>query len=216
MKNTLLVALITTAPITSAYAVQYSVSGGNFSDVVSDTAIIDNTGAPIEAGGGYVAIGSFSSDPAGLGLADLAGAFTAVVSGSFDGAESSIGAAATGFWTLSGAPDSADAPVVEAGGKQVYLAFSSGDSLASGALGVIAVDGATFEAAFEGPGPFSLTGLGVDGNTAVHGAFGPGVEVSIGGNPQAVAASFQLVVPEPSTSLLAALAGLGLVARRRR
>lgn len=215
MKKTIKMALLAVLSASFAYGAQYSVGGSNFSDLVSDIVITDNAGVPIASGSGFAAVGSFSSDPRGLALPELASAFNSLGSNNMD-ASALIGAALPGFYSVSATPDSADANAVAAAGQNVYLFFANAnDPSAATEFGVVQVTGAVFESAFAGPGPFSINAP-LAGGEAVQGSFGSGVAYAEA-NGASSAGSFALVaIPEPSAVLLGGLALLGGLVRRRR
>jgi len=179
--------------------------------------ILDNTGAPIAVGAGYVAVGTFSAAPNGTtAVADIRSTFTA------------FGAGATAFSNGVGAPGffdqkygasipqgNADAPV----GEQAYVLIGDGATLAASLNFAILSTGGVFGTEDQfGNGElgqvFSAENIDssliygtpiADVDTGLGLVFTNGVQLGEGG----------LVIPEPSTALLS-LVGLGFLARRRR
>jgi len=216
LKLTLL-AFATTMGLASAYTITVT-NQSTFGD--PSLPVVDNTGAPIATG--FVGVGFFASDSA---VTDNARDFTALLSG-FNQYGSPAGLAGAGAapglfdlvspanWTVA-VPFTSTAPQI---GKNIYVVFGNGASLAeSEQLGIWksnnvfgkedeAGNGGTFADIATGQGALLL---GLSGGAQ---SFGGGA-INYSDSIRLVAADG---IPEPSTGLLAGLAGLALVARRRR
>ena len=207
---------ISLVAVISAQAVTYTITASNLSDAVGDQAITDNSGA-IAAGSGIAALGFFSSVDPVLATADnLVSDFVILASEDF----SSQGPEVSGFFSISTSLQTdTDPNFAAAGSSDLFLFFGNGTTLEnSTSIGLIDIEqtvGAT-----TGPGPFGTSVDSSGGNIASPGTVILGsvstdsVEVFPGIDS---AGSFQLVqVPEPSSTLLIGLAGIGMTLRRRR
>jgi len=180
--------------------------------------IVDNTGAPIASG--TIAVGFFASDSS---VTDNALDFGTLLSG-FNQYGSPTGLAdagaapglfdlvSPGNWNVS-VPFNSVAPQI---GNNIYVVFGNGASLAESSLLAVwksnSIFGKEDEAGNGGAAADIATGqgsllLGLNGGAQ-----------SFAGGAINYSDSIRLVeaIPEPSTSLLAGLAGLALVVRRRR
>ena len=208
MKKTLIVSLLAVAMGGSLQAgsVSFTNIGGN--------PVVDNTGAPI------------------------AGLFSAVVT--FDGAvpsdeaslRASTGAVINGMNQTAAIPSGADGSFNNSGsytldagganqGSTLYLLLASGSDLATADFVGLIDTGLTIDA--DTPAPDSNTFILNNSGTPIVGDFTASNVTadwsSLGGGSDYMAIGYELVgapIPEPSSTLLAALAGLGLIARRRR
>lgn len=213
MKKTLIASLATVALFSSAGAYTVSFLNINSADATA-VPILDNTGTPIAQGSGYVAAGTFAAAPGPD--ADIAVTFTPFGSGS---SSFSNGINVDGFFDGSRSeaiPEgTVDAPV----GQSIYLVIGDGDGLLTSsnfavfdpglvvgtenAVGLGALDILLDDSTLT-PESLLMGNLLTNVDTGLGLVFNEGIQ--LGG----------VAVPEPSTSLLAALAGLALVARRRR
>jgi hypothetical protein len=214
MKKTVIASLTAIGLFSGASA--YTVSFLNVA-AADNTAVpvLDNTGAPIALGSGYVAAGTFTAVPGSVD--DVRSLFTAFgdgntafsnsigVGGFFDGNRSApipagttdVPVGASVFLVIGDGSDlasSTDFAVYDPG-----LVFGTENAVGAGALDIIIdSDALTADSLVYGTLVQNVdTGIGV--------VFDEGIQIGAGG-----------VIPEPSTSLLAALAGLALAARRRR
>jgi len=177
--------------------------------------IVDNTGSPLASG--TFAVGFFGSDAAVTGNADdfavLLGGFTEY--GTSVAATSNL---APGLFTVNAPPEwTVSVPSGTTGGQvgsSVYVIFGEGSSLAvSNTLAVWKSDSVFGTEDDSGQGTVAVdlaTGLGT---LLLGDDTGP---TDIGVVYDSNITLVEERVPEPSTSLLAGLAGLGLAFRRRR
>ena len=213
MKKTVIASLAAVGLFSGASA--YTVSFLNIA-AADNTAVpvLDNTGAAIGLGSGFVAAGTFASVP---GSIDEVRSFTPFGDGA-SAFQNSVGAA--GFFDNSrSAPipqGTTDAPV----GASVYLVMGDGADLASSTDFAVFDPGLVFgteNAVGAGALDIIIDSDALTPDSLVYGTIATDVDLGIG---VIFAEGIQLgegaVIPEPSTSLLAALAGLALVARRRR
>ena len=213
MKKTVIATLATVGLFSGASA--YTVSFLNIA-AADNTAVpvLDNTGSAIGLGSGFVAAGTFASVP---GSIDEVRSFTPFGDGN-SVFQNSVGV--DGFFDNSrSAPIPAgttDAPV----GASVYLVMGDGADLASSTDFAVFDPGLVFgteNAVGAGALDIIIDSDALTPDSLVYGTIITDVNTGIG---VIFAEGIQLgegtVIPEPSTSLLAALAGLALVARRRR
>ena len=211
MKYTIATAFVALAVAQVATAVT-TITASNAQIGGTITQIIDNSGDPVVSG--QVLIGTFA-DTAGLGTAAAGDVLTGFTQ--FGGAGSfSTNALAPGTFGVldslgitADLPNTGDAPG-DLVGKTIFAVATDGSDY------IVWESAATF--AFEDPtldqGPpigFNVT----DSATLLRGIVIPGGNKGLGlpgGNGQD-AVTF---IPEPSTSLLAGLAGLGFLIRRKR
>jgi hypothetical protein len=175
----------------------------SFSSGMSFTTFQAADGSPLNKG--YLHAGYYTGDPVGLNSADLRDNFVPWASFGTD-------SGAAGFF---GNADFPVTPVAGAGGSQIYLVVT--DSADPAVASQIAVFTNQTDPDWEYP----ATDLGFTPSVSMDDIISPasgaiilaGAESTQYGGP-----SIQLnsVIPEPSSSLLAALGGLGLLARRRR
>ena len=213
MKKTVIATLATVGLFSGASA--YTVSFLNVASADSTAVpVVDNTGAPIALGSGFVAAGTFASVPGSIdevrsftpfGDGNSAFANNIGVGGFFDGNRSAPIPAGT-----------TDAPV----GASVYLVMGDGADLASSTDFAVFDPGLVFgteNAVGAGALDIIIDSDALTPDSLVYGTIATDVDLGIG---VIFAEGIQLgegaVIPEPSTSLLAALAGLALAARRRR
>ena len=213
MKKTVIATLATVGLFSGASA--YTVSFLNVASADSTAVpVVDNTGAPIALGSGFVAAGTFASVPGSIdevrsftpfGDGNSAFANNIGVGGFFDGNRSAPIPAGT-----------TDAPV----GASVYLVMGDGADLASSTDFAVFDPGLVFgteNAVGAGALDIIIDSDALTPDSLVYGTIITDVDTGIG---VIFAEGIQLgegaVIPEPSTSLLAALAGLALAARRRR
>jgi len=217
MKLTLtLLALTSSVGLVSAYTVTVT-NQSSFGDPALP--LTDNTGALLASG--TVSVGYFGSDAA---VTNNSMDFAALLSGftEYGTSTSLAGKGATDGlldlvtpdnWTVAVPSDSADGQI----GKNVYVVFGNGDTLSSSDLLAVWKSGSVFgkedDAGNGGVAADLATGKG-DLLLGTNGA----VDITVGANTISYANSIGLkdAVPEPSTSLLAGLAGLALAIRRRR
>ncbi|MEN8680618.1 MAG: PEP-CTERM sorting domain-containing protein [Akkermansiaceae bacterium] len=213
MKKTLIASLATVGLFSGASA--YTVSFLNIG-AANETAvpILDNTGTPIALGSGYVATGTFSALP--TGVADVKANFTAFGDGTTD---FSNGLSAPGFFNKTRSASipagTTDAPV----GQNVYLVIGDGPTLADSTDFVVFDPSAVFgteNAVGAGGIDININSDAVTPDSVLWGTIVNNVDTGLGVTFTEGLQIGNTVVPEPSTSLLAALAGLALAARRRR
>jgi hypothetical protein len=212
MKKTLIVSALLTASVALSSAVT-TATVRNFTSPTAGLPILDNTGTPIR---GSYAVGFYASD------FDFIGSTGEQVRDGLTQFGSELNSFV--FDGLIGAPNSTSANIPKEGGSpftgnDVFVLFGDASTLADSTLfgvvrlatqfqnendadlgvvdGTITGDTATVEFGFLVTPSAQPTG-------PVAFNFAEGLQLSAVG------------IPEPSTSLLAALAGLGLVARRRR
>ena len=213
MKKTVIASLAAVGLFSGASA--YTVSFLNIA-AADNTAVpvLDNTGVAIGLGSGFVAAGTFASVP---GSIDEVRSFTPFGDGA-SAFQNSVGAA--GFFDNSrSAPipqGTTDAPV----GASVYLVMGDGADLASSTDFAVFDPGLVFgteNAVGAGALDIIITSDSLTADSLVYGTIVPNVDTGLGlVFDEAIQLGEGAVIPEPSTSLLAALAGLALVARRRR
>lgn len=214
MKKTVIATLATVGLFSGASA--YTVSFLNVASA-DNTAVpvVDNTGAPIALGSGYVAAGTFTAVPgsaddvrslfAAFGDGNTAFSNSIGVGGFFDGNRSAPIPAGT-----------TDVPV----GASVFLVIGDGSDLASSTDIAVFDPGLVFgteNAVGAGALDIIIDSDALTADSLVYGTIATNVDLGIGVTfDEAIQLGEGAVIPEPSTSLLAALAGLALAARRRR
>jgi hypothetical protein len=214
MKKTVIATLATVGLFSGASA--YTVSFLNVASA-DNTAVpvVDNTGAPIALGSGYVAAGTFTAVPgsaddvrslfAAFGDGNSAFSNSIGVGGFFDGNRSAPIPAGT-----------TDVPV----GASVFLVIGDGSDLASSTDFAVFDPGLVFgteNAVGAGALDIIIDSDALTADSLVYGTFATNVDLGIGVTfDEGIQLGEGAVIPEPSTSLLAALAGLALAARRRR
>ena len=213
MKKTVIATLATVGLFSGASA--YTVSFLNIA-AADNTAVpvLDNTGAAIGLGSGFVAAGTFASVP---GSIDEVRSFTPFGDGN-SAFQNSVGAA--GFFDNSrSAPipqGTVDAPV----GASVYLVMGDGADLASSTDFAVFDPGLVFgteNAVGAGALDIVINSDTLTADSLVYGTIVTNKDTGLGlVFDEAIQLGEGAVIPEPSTSLLAALAGLALAARRRR
>jgi hypothetical protein len=214
MKKTVIATLATVGLFSGASA--YTVSFLNVASA-DNTAVpvVDNTGAPIALGSGYVAAGTFTAVPgsaddvrslfAAFGDGNSAFSNSIGVGGFFDGNRSAPIPAGT-----------TDVPV----GASVFLVIGDGSDLASSTDFAVFDPGLVFgteNAVGAGALDIIIDSDALTADSLVYGTISTNVDLGIGVTfDEGIQLGEGAVIPEPSTSLLAALAGLALAARRRR
>ena len=214
MKKTVIATLATVGLFSGASA--YTVSFLNVASA-DNTAVpvVDNTGAPIALGSGYVAAGTFTAVPgsaddvrslfAAFGDGNSAFSNSIGVGGFFDGNRSAPIPAGT-----------TDVPV----GASVFLVIGDGSDLASSTDFAIYDPGLVFgteNAVGAGALDIIIDSDSLTADSLVYGNIVTNVDTGIGVIfDEGIQIGGEVAIPEPSTSLLAALAGLALAARRRR
>jgi len=218
MKKTVIASLAAVGLFSGASA--YTVSFLNVASAdPTAVPVLDNTGAPIALGSGFVAAGTFASAPtnkeevllfSAFGEGNSAFSNSIGVGGFFDGNRSApipagtvdapVGASV--YLVIGDGADGDGADLASSTDFAVYdpgLVFGTENAVGAGALDIIIdSDSLTADSLVYGTILTDVdTGLGL--------VFTEGIQLGEG-----------VVVPEPSTSLLAALAGLALAARRRR
>ena len=207
--------LALTALLPIAVSAQTSVSISNFTGTTQGFPIVDNTGVPIASGDLSVQFGTFANDfidalPALSTMTDdaqVTAAFTPT--GVFEATPSNV----PGLFNLQGSGLDAgnsllgqDIFVLVAGPDDQVIVFETGavfpEQDVTGAASLPSIAFSPDELVFGD----AFVGVNTESLEAVNAGFGEGFETGI---------AFE-AVPEPSTSLLAGLAALGLVARRRR
>ncbi|MDA7892474.1 PEP-CTERM sorting domain-containing protein [Akkermansiaceae bacterium] len=213
MKKTLIASLVTLGMFSgaSAYTVAFLNIGAADPTAVP---ILDNTGTPIALGSGYVAAGTFSELPGGID--DVKANFNPFGDGN---TAFSNGIGVPGFFdgTRSAAipQGTVDAPV----GQNVYLVIGDGSTLADSTDFVVFDPNLVFgteNAVGAGGLDININSDAVTPESVLWGTILTDVDTGLGVTFTEGLQIGGAVVPEPSTSLLAALAGLALVARRRR
>lgn len=219
LKLTLL-ALMSSVGLVSAYTVTVT-NQSTFGDPALP--LTDNTNTPLASG--TVAVGYFGSD------ADVTGNsldFTALLSGFTEyGAPTSVAGkgATTGLldlvtpanWTVAVPSDSTDGQI----GQNVYVVFGNGDTLASSYLLAVWKSGSVFGKEDDAGNGGVAADLALGKGDLLLGDINGPTDITAGANTITYANRIGLVganvvIPEPSTSLLAGLAGLALAFRRRR
>ena len=220
MKLTIL-ALASSVSIASAYTLTVSNFGHSGAD--PDLPITDNLNMPLASG--TVAVGFFASDEAVTGnrldFSALLSGFTEYgTSSAFEplsGISGLLNLVTPDNWAVTVAPED-DSPRI---GGNIYVIIGNGDDLSSSDLLAVWKSDSlwgTDDAAGNGG---AAVGLAAGSGTLLIGddnIAGQETDVIVGANTFTFANRIGLVeaVPEPSTSLLAGLAGLGLAFRRRR
>jgi hypothetical protein len=214
MKTKSVFAVTSLAFVASASA--YTVSITNF-DGADSTAvpILDNTGTPIAAGAGFIGAGTFAAAPDSLETAKGLVPFGTGATGFTNG----LGGEAGFFFNQFNAPipfGTTDAPV----GEDLYIVFGNGSTLADSTQLAVFDAGQVFgteSAAGSGGNDVVILDSALTPENLVFGNVANDVDLGLGVIfSEGIQLSDGTVVPEPSTSLLAALAGLALAARRRR
>ncbi len=214
---TLLAAAFVATGSTGAFGAAFSLTSvdpasGQYS------AIEDASGVLVTAGGGYAAVGSFSSDPGAFGATpDLLAAFNAYASGTFGG--ENVGNADGSVFISSGdtIPDSFN-------NADVYIVFGNGDTFGSSTEIAVISTGRTFpDDDPNNPVPIAFD---FELGAALQGSVVPGLGTTTNNQSIAVLDGFGAtpgpngvglvpVVPEPSAGILA-LFGVAFAALRRR
>ena len=213
MKKTVIATLATVGLFSGASA--YTVSFLNIASA-DNTAVpvLDNTGSAIGLGSGFVAAGTFASVP---GSIDEVRSFTPFGDGN-SAFQNSVGAA--GFFDNSrSAPipqGTTDAPV----GASVYLVMGDGADLASSTDFAVFDPGLVFgteNAVGAGALDIIINSDSLTADSLVYGTIVTNVDTGLGLTfDQAIQLGEGAVIPERSTRLLAALAGLALGGGGRR
>lgn len=188
----------------------------------NDTAvpIVDNTGAAIANGTGFIASGTFDVAPGAGPLTSLAG-----FSPFGDGSTSFSGGPANGLFSntrnlplpLPG-PGETNDPLV---GQDIFVVIGNGDSIATSTLFAVIDGGAQIQndqpaPAQEGAVEITIVNSFIDEANLINGNLLENVVID--GVPVTFQEGIQLtpLIPEPSTTLLGLVAGLGFLVRRRR
>ena len=213
MKKTTLIGLSTAMLFSAANA--YTVAFTNIG-AADPTAvpILDNTGAPIASGAGFVSAGTFSAAPASV--ADVQ-TFTAFGAGNTAFANDF---SAPGFFNAARTAPIPEGTATAPVGEDLYVVIGNGSSLADSSQFAVFNPGLVF-------GTENSVGAGgldaflnsdtLTEDSLVFGTIVTDIDTGLGVTfTEGIQLSDGTVVPEPSTSLLAALAGLALTARRRR
>lgn len=213
MKKTLIASLATIGLFSSAGAYTVSFLNINAADATA-VPILDNTGTPIAQGAGYVAAGTFAVVP-GPGD-DIAVTFVPFGTGN---TAFSNGINADGFFDgnrSEGIPEGTVAPPV---GQNIYLVIGDGDGLLTSDNFAVFDPGlvvGTENAVGLGALDILLDDTTLTPDSLLVGTLLTNVDIGLGIPFNEGIQLGGVAVPEPSTSLLAALAGLALAARRRR
>lgn len=186
----------------------------------TDVPIIDNVNAPIAQNTGFISAGVFSSDPLVNMVPDFSG-FTEFGTGETTFA----GAGFDGFFSVTRnlpLPEPADGvasdPLV---GQDIFVVIGNGSTLETSSLFAI-IDsgqqiGEDIAGAPEGEASILINDSFISESTLIFGEIQQDVPIEglITFN-EAIQLAPLNAIPEPSTSLLGLVAGLGLLARRRR
>jgi hypothetical protein len=218
MKLTLtLLALTSSVGLVSAYTVTVT-NQSTFGDPALP--LTDNTNTPLASG--TVAVGYFGSD---ADVIDNSLDFAALLSGFTEyGTSTSIAGkgATTGLldlvtpanWTVAVPSNSTDGQI----GQNVYVVFGNGDTLSSSDLLAVWKSGSVFGKEDDAGNGGVAADLAFGKGDLLLGTINGPTDITAGANTITYANRIGLVgaIPEPSTSLLAGLAGLALAIRRRR
>ena len=194
----------------SSHAVIATIGNNNFA-----VAFTDNAGVPLAAGSGVVAAGIFS-DPSDIELVNLASDFTGLTDPN-NAADStfSVNAPNGQDGVLSGSIDggrqAADSAFV---GANIFFVIGNGSTLADSTEFAVFDTGFQFAADDTTPAPSSFAFV-PSADTLVIGEVGADVGL-FGGAVQATNFQLATAIPEPSSALLAGLALVGGLVRRRR
>jgi len=202
-----------TAALITCNAGAYTVSLQNFVGAdATAVPIIDNAGNAIASGGGFIAAGTYATAPTN--------AVEALELFSFGVVSNQLGAAfggLDGFFT-----NSFVAPIPEGNtdppvGERLYVVWANQPALNSATEVAVFDTGLVFgteNAVGQGGLDVIITDAVLTPANLLVGSIATDLDLGVG---VTFSEGIQLApIPEPSTSLLAALAGLGLVARRRR
>ena len=208
--------------------------------------IVDNVGAPIAAGAGYAAVGTFEVVP--TSVEEIRSSFRAFGNGptSLNGAPSlDSNLTNYGFYQLSRSAPIPHGSVGGPVGQIIYVVMATGSSLACSTGFAVFDSGLVFGtdgADGEGRVEVNITSETLTSESLVYGELYPNVDIGIGlvfsegigtdfikppnwapwsfdNDFEFIAANElapELCIPESSTSLLLALAGLAVAARRSR
>lgn len=228
MKKRIINGLALAAALVPAHGFNISVTNAPSASPAA-VPILDNTGTPIAQGSGYVASGTFSSLP--TSIAEIRTAFSpfgtpaAGQSTAFGGSPVNGLFDSTRGLTLRPPLDAGQTAIV---GQAIYVVFGNGADLASSTQfavfdgqEVIGQDAENL-AAPESEVSVQITDTTLTPERLLFGDLVTGVAAADSGLPIDFNEGIRLSdgatppIPEPSTSLLAALAGLALAARRRR
>ena len=181
--------------------------------------VLDNAGALI--GSGFIALGVFdisNSEISGLtSTQDLSDAFFNFSSDGSFGSFFPDGGAGAFQLTVTGDTDSLFDGVNTFSGNNAYLVIGNGETFASSTEFLVWDSGVAFDSVEPNTSPESLL-LDVDTGTTVIGSNSTFTfDLSgFGGSATEAAFSTAALVPEPSSTLLIGLAGIGMTLRRRR
>jgi len=209
--------ILSTSAVLTALSSGYTVSLQNFNaGDATAVPIVDNTGTPIPAGGGFIGAGTFATAPTSVTESRDITLFGSGLNGFSNGLVGPDGVLA-GFFSNSFSdpiPEGTTTPPV---GERLYVVMGNGATLADSTQFAILDTGQTFgteNAAGSGGLDVILTSSSLNPEALAVGTVLESYDYT---GVATFDEAIQLApIPEPSTSLLAALAGLGLVARRRR
>jgi hypothetical protein len=208
MKIKLIAAIVAiTSPV---YGVVVTLDSGGFSQ-----AVVDTTNTAIPVGGGFIAVGFFSTYTSSTIFSDLSGSQLEADFNVFGPSQVFAGVGFEGFYALSvdGGRVGASSPFLN---KTLITLIGNGSTLANSTEALIYQHTATWPNDDGAPVPAALTAvLGDNGNTTAFwfGAPTGGTTPILGSDIPAI--SMAKLIPEPSTALLGALGALGLLRRRR-
>lgn len=225
IKHTIIAALMLAAP-GLAQAATYSLSSTNFTGLVADYAVTDNTGSTLVGDGvGIATMGYFRTitNPGTASIGSLAADFEVLASNSFDVTALTSGLSIDGFFRIATdiANAESNASVLAGAGKRLYTFIGNQSSLV-GSNQIALIDaGSNVITDFAGAPPFTSDNPVNASSALIHGSIvnipfavpTPG----IGTGTSNTTGQLRLdVVPEPSSVALLGLGGMVLVFRRRK
>jgi len=211
MKNISKITVVSLVVVSSAKAFDITFTNFSNADATAVPIVIDNSGTPLAENSGFAAAGFFAS--ANPTLADISlfqpfGTGPTLLSSSLE---------TDGFFDLGRSLSIPEGTTGDPVGNAIYVVIANGSTLNDSNLFAIVDAGqvvGTENSAGQGGNSIIITDGFINETNLVGGELLTSVDTGLGLTfNEAILLS---PVPEPTTGLLAAIAGLGLLARRRR